>query len=235
MVSLGMEHIKEGTDHLLFLLVLLLPATLLVNGKCWSSFGGTKYSIVKLVKITTAFTIGHSLTLLISALKLVQLPQQPVEVLIAVSILISALHAIRPIFPGREIYVAAGFGLVHGLAFASVLTNLNLSAGPMALSILGFNIGIELMQLFVVVLVIPWIILLSGTPAYKTIRVTAAVLAGIAAIGWIAERVTGTENIISSSILQGSKYSYIAILVLAVITIFVFILQKFRPDNLHLK
>ena len=232
MVSLGMEHIKEGTDHLLFLLVLLLPATLLVNGKRWGGFGGTRYSIVKLVKTTTAFTIGHSLTLLIGSLKLVQLPPQPVEVLIAVSILISAVHAIRPIFPGREMYVAAGFGLVHGLAFASVLTNLNLSAGPMALSILGFNIGIELMQLFVILLVIPWIILLSSTPAYKTVRVTAALLAGIAASAWIAERITGTENPISSLVLQGSKYGYAGILILAGITIFVFALQKLRPNNL---
>jgi len=203
----------------------------LVNGKRWGGFGGTRYSIVKLVKTTTAFTIGHSLTLLIGALKLVQLSPQPVEILIAVSILVSAIHAIRPIFPGKEMYVAAGFGLVHGLAFASVLTNLNLGAGPMALSILGFNIGIELMQLFVILLVIPWIILLSGTTAYKNVRVAAAALAGIAAISWIAERITGTENIISKSVLQVSGYGYVGIFVLAIITIFVLITQRLKTHN----
>ncbi len=203
----------------------------MVNGKRWGGFGGTRYSIVKLVKTTTAFTIGHSLTLLIGALKLVQLSPQPVEILIAVSILVSAIHAIRPIFPGKEMYVAAGFGLVHGLAFASVLTNLNLGAGPMALSILGFNIGIELMQLFVILLVIPWIILLSGTTAYKNVRVAAAALAGIAAISWIAERITGTENIISKSVLQVSGYGYVGIFVLAIITIFVLITQRLKTHN----
>ena len=55
-----------------------------------------------------------------------------------------------PLFPGRESWVAAGFGLVHGLAFAGTLANLQLDTGPMALSILGFNLGIELMQLFVI-------------------------------------------------------------------------------------
>lgn len=232
MIGLGMQHIKEGTDHLLFLLVLLLSATLVVNGKRWGGFGGTRYSIIKLVKTTTAFTIGHSLTLLIGALGLVQPSSQPVEILIAISILISALHAIRPIFPGKETFIAAGFGLVHGLAFASVLSNLHLSAGPMALSILGFNIGIELMQLFVVLLVIPWIILLSDTPAYKIVRVTAATFAGIAATAWIAERSTGIENKISSLLLQGSKYGYVAILLLAIITISVFIRQRFKPGNI---
>lgn len=232
MVGLGMQHIKEGTDHLLFLLVLLLPATLLVNGKRWGGFGGIGYSVIRLLKTTTAFTIGHSLTLLIGALKLVQLSPQPVEVLIAVSILISAIHAIRPIFPGREMFVAAGFGLVHGLAFASVLANLKLGAGQMVLSILGFNIGIELMQLIVILLVIPWLILLSGTPAYKNVRVTAAVLAGIASLAWIAERISGTENVISKWVLQGSQYGYLGIFVLAIITIFVFILQRFKTSNL---
>ncbi|NOT60997.1 MAG: HupE/UreJ family protein, partial [Acidobacteria bacterium] len=150
MVWLGMQHIKEGTDHLLFLLVLLLPATLLVNGKRWGGFGGSRYSLVRLLKIITAFTLGHSITLLVGALGWLRLPPQPVEVLIAFSILVSAIHAMRPVFPGKEVYVAAGFGLVHGLAFATVLSDLQLSAGPLALSILGFNLGIELMQLFVI-------------------------------------------------------------------------------------
>lgn len=232
MVGLGIQHIKEGTDHLLFLLVLLLPATLLVNGKRWGGFGGTRYSILKLVKTTTAFTMGHSLTLLLGALQWVQLPSQPVEVLIAVSILVSAIHAVRPLFPGKEGWVAGGFGLVHGLAFASVLSAMHLAAGPMALSILGFNLGIELMQLFVILLVIPWTIILSESPAYKIVRVTAAGFAGIAALAWMAERVSGTQNAIGSSVLQGAKYGYVAIFVLAGITVFVFLTQRSKIGKL---
>jgi len=197
MVALGMQHIKEGTDHLLFLIVLLLPAMLLTNGRKWGKFGGVKYSIVKLLKIVTAFTLGHSATLLISALGWLQLPAQPIEVLIAVSILVSAVHAITPIFPNKETYIAAGFGLVHGLAFASVLANIKLDIGSLILSIFGFNVGIELMQLAIIGCIIPFLILLSKTNQYQWFRVTCAVLSAIAAIAWIIERISGNSNIVT--------------------------------------
>jgi len=228
MVALGMRHIKEGTDHLLFLLVLLLPAVLLVNGKTWGEFGGTKYSVARLLKIVTAFTVGHSITLLIGALNLFQMPQQPVEVLIAVSILVSAVHAVRPIFPGREMYVAAGFGLIHGLAFATVLADLNLSAGRMALSILGFNLGIEMMQLFVIALIVPWFILVAQTRVYKPVRIVGAFLASIAAISWIAERVSGKSNVVGDSVQNVSEYAPFGILALAVIALSAFVLQNIK-------
>ena len=170
MLHLGMQHIREGTDHLLFLIVLLLPAMLLTKRGQWGPFGGIRYSIIHLLRIVTAFTLGHSITLLAGALGWLRLPAQPVEVLIAVSILVSAVHAIRPLFPGKEGWVAAGFGLVHGLAFATVLSNLELSGSKLALSILGFNLGIEMMQLFVIALLVPWLLLLSKTTLYKWIR-----------------------------------------------------------------
>jgi hypothetical protein len=133
----------------------------------------------------------------VGALGWVRLPSQPVEVLIAVSILVSALHAIRPLFPGRESWVAAGFGLVHGLAFAGTLTNLHLDAGPMALSILGFNLGIELMQVGIISLVIPWLILLSQTPYYGGLRQAGAGFGAIAAIAWVIERLSGEPNMVT--------------------------------------
>ncbi len=233
MLGLGMQHIKEGTDHLLFLLVLLLPAMLVVNGKQWGRFGGAKYSIVRLLKIVTAFTIGHSLTLLIGALGWVKLPTQPVEILIAFSILISAIHAVYPIFPGKEVYVAAGFGLIHGLAFASTLANLNLSAGPMALSILGFNLGIELMQLFVVALIVPWLIILSKTPAYKWVRIIGATIAAIAALAWVAERSNGQANVITNFIQKQSANSYWCIAAIAIIALLVYGRQWFKKRKLN--
>jgi hypothetical protein len=197
MITLGTQHIAEGTDHLLFLLVLLLPAPLLVAGGQWGKFGGVRRGLVRLLQIVTAFTVGHSLTLLLGAMGWVRLPGQPVEILIAVSILVSAIHAIRPLFPGRETWIAGGFGLIHGLAFASTLATLQLDAGPMALSILGFNLGIELMQLFVIALTIPWLMLLSRTPTYGYVRIGGAVLAGVAATAWIIERLTEQPNAIT--------------------------------------
>jgi len=231
MLMLGIEHIKEGTDHLLFLIVLLLPATLLTNGRKWQKFGGTKYSILRLLKIVTSFTIGHSITLLIGALGWLRLPAQPVEILIAFSILVSAIHAIRPIFPGKETYIAAGFGLIHGSAFASVLANLKLGAGTMALSILGFNLGIELMQLFIILIIVPWLILLSNDPLYKWVRIPAAVLAGIAALGWIVERISGNVNFVTDILSQLTPYAIWLIVVLAVVACLVSLKTRYisRP------
>jgi hypothetical protein len=216
MVALGIRHIAEGTDHLLFLLALLLPAPLLAAAGRWGRFGGVRYSLTRLLKIVTAFTLGHSLTLLAGALGWLRLPTQPVEVLIAVSILMSAVHALRPLFPGREAYVAAGFGLVHGLAFASTLTGLQLSAGPMALSILGFNLGIELMQLLVIGLVVPWLILLSRTPDYTGVRVVGAVGAAIAALAWIIERTLLTGSPFSAAVERASHLAPWLLALLAV-------------------
>jgi len=207
MLVLGMHHIKEGTDHLLFLVALLLPAMLLKRKNSWGGYGGIRYSLKNILKIVTAFTIGHSITLLIGAMNWINLPSQPIEVIIAVSILISAVHAIYPIFPRKEILIAGGFGLIHGLAFSSILANLHVGGSTLLLSVLGFNIGIELMQLIVVMLIMPWLVLLSQTPFYKYIRIGGAVLASVAALGWIVERVSGESNIIAQSIIRLSGIS----------------------------
>jgi HupE / UreJ protein len=207
MVSLGIKHIAEGTDHLLFLLVLLLPIPLLVNQKKWGSIRSVRQSLIHILKVVTAFTIGHSITLLFGALGWIFLPSKPIEVLIGVSILVSAIHAIKPLFPAKETYIALGFGLIHGLAFAYTLQDLNLSTSKMALSILGFNIGIELMQLVVIIAVIPWLILLSRTSFYSKFRVIGAILATIAAVAWIIERLSEKSNFITESITKATSYA----------------------------
>lgn len=219
MLALGIEHIKEGTDHLLFLLTLLLPAALIAVDKKWAKAGTTRYSLVRILKIVTAFTIGHSITLLIGALGVLHFPSRPIEVMIAVSILVSAIHALRPIFPGKEMYIAAGFGLIHGMAFAQTLANLNLDMGRMVLSILGFNIGIELMQLFVIAITIPWLIILSRTNWYTYVRIMGAIFAGVAAIEWIVERVSGHPNIVGTSITQIADEGKWVIVFLAVLSL----------------
>lgn len=193
-LSVGTHHIAEGTDHLLFLLVLLLPAPLLVQGRRWRGFVGVRNSMVQLLKIVSAFTIGHSVTLLVGALGWLRLPGPLVETLIAVSIFVSALHAIRPWFAGREMYIAAGFGLIHGLAFAGSIAEYGFSPWYLAATILGFNLGIELMQLVVVAVTIPWLILLARTSYYAPVRVVGAGFGAIASLGWIAERGLAVPN-----------------------------------------
>ena len=196
MVALGVAHITEGTDHQLFLLTLLLPAPLLAASGRWRSPAGGRVAVRRITSITIAFTLGHSVTLALGALGL-PVPQQPIEALIAVSILVAAVHAVRPLFPGREALVAGLFGLVHGMAFSTTLTELDLSGGQLVLSLLGFNLGIELMQLAVVLLVLPPLVVLARTGVYRPLRIGAAVVTGVAATGWLVDRL-GMPNTVGT-------------------------------------
>ncbi len=196
-VRLGMHHIAEGHDHLLFLIALLLPAPLLADGRRWGKIRPTRSTLWHLAEIVTAFTIGHSLTLIGAALFDWRLPAQPVEILIALSILISALHALRPLFPNREARIAGGFGLVHGLAFATTVSHFGLGAEEKALAILGFNIGIELVQLAVVLAVVPALLLLVRTPYYGIVRSLGGGFAALAALAWLVERIMEDSNPVS--------------------------------------
>jgi len=191
---LGMRHIAEGTDHLLFLLVLLLPAPLLVMGSRWAAAAEVRHSLLRILRIVTAFTVGHSLTLGLAAFGAIRVPGRPVEVLIAVSIFVSAIHAFRPLFPGKEAAIAGFFGLIHGLAFASTLGELGLGPLQRLAGILAFNLGIETMQLAVVAATLPSLVVMSRTRAYAIVRVGGAVFAGIASGGWIAERLAGLQS-----------------------------------------
>jgi HupE / UreJ protein len=193
---LGMRHIAEGADHLLFLLTLLLPAPLIAFGCRWSVAGSAQQSLVRILRVVTAFTIGHSITLALAGLGLVRVPSRPIEVLIAVSILVSAVHAIRPLFPGREDRIAASFGLIHGLAFASTISELGFGRWERVMTILAFNLGIETMQLVVVAATLPSLLLLSRTRQYDFLRIGGGVFAGVAATGWILERVAGATSFV---------------------------------------
>lgn len=192
--DLGMRHIAEGTDHLLFLLVLLFPAPLLVRHAKWASYSEIRPCLLKIAKIVTAFTVGHSITLAAGAMNIVHVPSRPIEALIAFSILVSAVHALRPVFPGREAFIAGGFGLVHGLAFATTLAGLGLGRWDRVASIFGFNVGIEAMQLVVVAIALPSLILLSRTRLYAAIRTAGALFAGSVALAWIMQRVWDLPN-----------------------------------------
>jgi len=206
-IGLGMHHIAEGHDHLLFLITLLLPAPLLALGRRWGGFGGARYTLRGLIGVVTAFTLGHSVTLIGGAFFGWQLPPAPVESLIALSILVSALHGLRPLFPRREMLVAGGFGLVHGLAFATLVGHYGLEPLEKAVSILGFNLGIEIVQLAVVLCTMPALVMLAQTRFYGWIRLPGALFAAFAAGAWLVERVTGAENPVGRAIDAGLGYA----------------------------
>jgi hypothetical protein len=229
MVRLGMNHIAEGTDHLLFLLLLLLSAPLISIDNKWVASSGIKYSLIRIIKITTAFTIGHSVTLLIGTFGWFQPQPKIIEIAIALSILITAIHAIRPIFPDKEIYIAAGFGLIHGLAFATVLYNLHLETSKTIISLLGFNIGIEIMQLFVILIIMPWLLLLSTNKIYRYIRFIGGIFASIASIAWILERYSEKTNFVTILISKIANQSLWLVFILACFTI---IYSYFRKNTI---
>lgn len=194
MVELGIDHIAEGLDHMLFVLTLLMatfPPSRQKNKITASWREGRLFYII------TAFTVGHSLTLLLGSFQWINLPTKPIEIFIAFTILVSAFHALRPIYPQKEVLIAGLFGLIHGMAFAQTLIPLDLSTTQMFLSILGFNIGIELMQLCIIVVVFPILFLLSKTPYYNLLRTIAAITLMTLACAWMIERIQEKPNFIT--------------------------------------
>ncbi|HEX4407053.1 MAG TPA: HupE/UreJ family protein, partial [Polyangia bacterium] len=193
-VALGADHIATGTDHLMFLLALMLAAPLVAARGRWVGARASRDTLGALARVVSAFTLGHSATLALGALGWVRGPAALVEPAIALSILVTALHAVRPIFPRRETWLAAAFGLIHGLAFARTLGGHDLGRAQIVWTLLGFNTGIELAQVVLLLLVVPWVLLLARTRTYAPVRCAAALAAATAATGWLLERTTSLPN-----------------------------------------
>lgn len=193
-VALGIEHIVAGSDHLMFLFALVLVAPVSAAGGRWRAGRGTRATLLGLARVVSAFTVGHSATLVLGAFGWVVLPSAAIEAAIAASVLTTAGHAVRPIFPSRESSLAGAFGLVHGLAFANTLAGRELGRAQAAWTLLGFNTGIELAQLALLFLVVPWLLILARTRAYAPFRVAAATFAAVLATGWLLERTTALPN-----------------------------------------
>jgi hypothetical protein len=167
-LRLGIEHIVTGWDHLLFLLGLLLR-----GGGWWS-----------LIKIITAFTLAHSVTLALAALGIVAVPDRLVEAVIALSIAFVAAENLflRPLVARRWL-VSFCFGLVHGFGFSSVLREIGLPTSGLVWALLGFNAGVELGQALVVALAVPALILVRDTRWEA--RVTASASVAILLVGLV--------------------------------------------------
>jgi hypothetical protein len=183
---LGAEHLLTGYDHLLFLLALLLTS----GGVAVKE--GRRKALRDVVLVVTAFTIGHSVTLVLAALELVTLPPRPVEIVIALSIAVVALlNILRDEARGHVPWLALGFGLVHGLGFSGVLGELGLPSRARLVSLFSFNLGIELAQLALVGLAILPLEWAARRPGYRRWVVQAGSLA-IAALAllWTWERWT---------------------------------------------
>ncbi|MDF0676443.1 MAG: HupE/UreJ family protein [Nitrospira sp.] len=185
----GTWHIWLGFDHVLFLLALLLPAVLIRAEGRWQAAGEFSSVCWNVVSIVTAFTAAHSLTLSLAALDIVRLPSRLVESTIAASVVLAGLGNLYPMMISRRWLVAFGFGLIHGFGFAAVLTDLGLPHDSLLLSLVSFNVGVEIGQLVIVATFLPLAYLIRRTWSYPRLVLTGGSLAVIAiALIWFTER-----------------------------------------------
>ncbi len=187
----GVWHIWIGLDHILFLLSLLLPSVLVWQAakKQWQAVDRFGKAFADVLKVVTAFTLAHSITLSLAALGIIELPSRLVESVIAASIIVAALNNIWPRIVGRLWMVAFGFGLVHGFGFASVLADLGLPRDALVIALVGFNIGVELGQLVIVIVFLPLAYALRHTAFYRRgVMVGGSVVIALLAGVWLVER-----------------------------------------------
>lgn len=165
----GVWHIWIGYDHVLFLLVLLIPAVLRRTPRGREAAADFSGPFLRVIVIVSAFTIAHSITLSCAALGWIVLPSRWVESAIAASVLIAALVNLLPRTAGASgVWIAFGFGLLHGFGFANVLSEVGAAGEPVLRTLLGFNLGVELGQLAIVTVFLPVAYLLRGTRFYRT-------------------------------------------------------------------
>ncbi|TPV94622.1 MAG: tetratricopeptide repeat protein [Myxococcales bacterium FL481] len=191
----GVWHIWIGIDHILFLVALLLPAVLVRRNASWQPVRAFWPACREVLRIVTAFTVAHSITLSLAALGVVQPDVELVESVIALSIVLAAFLNLYPIGNVRGWVVAFVFGLVHGFGFANVLVELGLPIDQFALALFAFNVGVEVGQLAIVVAFLPLAFLTRKLRAYEWIalRLGSALVAALALV-WFLERAFGLSG-----------------------------------------
>lgn len=185
----GMGHIASGLDHLLFLATLILVAVWRRDGPRWAPRANARSALAETLRLVTAFTVAHSVTLGLAASGAIDPPSRWVESLIALTVLLAALDNLRPFMPGPRWGMVAVFGLVHGVGFAGPLKDLGLRGAELVLPLLGFNVGVELGQLTAVALLLPVALALRSRTAYRRWIVPggSGAIAALATL-WLAER-----------------------------------------------
>ncbi len=193
----GAKHIWEGPDHLLFLLTLLLPGLLLwgekssvVSGPVATS-GGHRAAWMFALKVITAFTVAHSITLAMASLGMISLPDKLIESVIALSIMISAVLNLQHRLRINHWLLAFSFGLIHGMGFANGLKELGLSASYCIETLIAFNVGVELGQLSVVLLVaVPSVWLVRSDTGRQRVMRWGSIAVLVISTVWFIERLT---------------------------------------------
>lgn len=174
-LRLGMEHIVSGRDHLLFLAVLLMPALGRVRRR------GIWVSLMEAGALLSLFTAAHAVTVTLAALSVIEVPARISEAAIAFSIAITAADNLWPFLGTRRGIIAFGFGLIHGLGFASALGPLALRGWSLIAALAGFNLGIEVVQLTLALIAFAFVFA-AARPGLTMPRLPARVLLPLASL-----------------------------------------------------
>ena len=195
----GIHHILIGYDHLLFLLSLLLPAVWIRSAAAdprtgvtrvrWVPSNDLRLALANVLKVVTAFTVAHSITLALSVFDIVNPPSRWVESVIAASVVLAALNNISPVISEARWKLTFVFGLVHGFGFASALKDAGLAKGALAGPLVGFNLGVEIGQLCIVAVVLPLAWSLRGTRTYRGAFAAGSLAIAAVAGLWLVQRV----------------------------------------------
>ncbi len=190
-VRSGVTHIATGTDHLLFLLALLLPAVLRRDGDAWLPVPRLRDAAIEVAKVVTAFTVAHSITLSLAVLGVVRLSPRFVEPAIAASIVMAAAQNLAPraALSGRRWPLAFALGLLHGFGFSAALVDLGLRREDLVPTLFGFNLGVEVGQLVAVAAFLPVAFALRGWSGYRPIVLRGgSVVVALVACVWFVQR-----------------------------------------------
>jgi HupE / UreJ protein len=185
----GVWHIWIGYDHILFLLALLLPAVLVRREGQWAPAPGIGGAAKEVLKVVTAFTLAHSITLSLAVLGVISLPSRIVESAIAASVIFAALSNLRGAVELKRWVMAFVFGLIHGFGFASVLVDLGLPTNALVLALVGFNVGVEIGQLAIVAVFLPLAFWLRRTRFYQVaVLKGGSLIVALLATWWLVQR-----------------------------------------------
>lgn len=188
----GVLHIWVGIDHILFLVVLLLPVVLRREEGQWIPLDSFSKAVWNVVKIVTLFTVAHSITLSLAAIDVIQLPTRLVESVIAASIILVAVNNIVPTFKESSALIIFAFGLFHGMGFASVMGELPFRVMHLVKVILYFNLGVEIGQLVIVVAAFAILFGLRTASQYRPVcLIGGSATAALVAAVWFVQRAFG--------------------------------------------
>ena len=194
LVHLGAEHMLMGLDHIFFLLALLLPVALRREGGSWQPLETVRPALWKAAVIVTAFAAAHAVALTLAALGLPDLPEALVETVIAASTTLAAAHVLFPVFRGRVWWILFALSLFHGMGFAGGLRDLGGLDEHRGLSVVAFNLGVELGQLLIVAVLFPLLYWTRRLRLYRRWLMPLAAVGLILVSGvWVIERAFGVD------------------------------------------